>query len=131
MIKRLTTLFLTKVYIVTVLGFALNLHYCGDVLASVRVNVPAKSCKSIAVKKMKCCSDKQVDVKVKDAHQGESPSILSKIFAFELPEISFGGYFLSAQKELLHKLSGNAPPAPPPPSSGKASQYIKNCSLRI
>jgi hypothetical protein len=131
MIKRLTTLFLTKVYIITVLGFALNLHYCGDVLASVKVNAPAKNCTPIAVKKMKCCSDKHVEVKVKDAHQGESQSILSKIFAFELPEISFGDYFLSAQKELLQKLSGSDPPAPPPSSSGKAAQYIKNCALRI
>jgi hypothetical protein len=131
MIKRLTTLFLTKVYIITALGFALNLHYCGDVLASVKINGPTKSCKSVVVKKMKCCSDKQLDVKVKDAHQGESPSILSKIFAFELPEISFGDYFLSAQKELLQKLSGCHPPPPPPASSGKAAEYIKNCSLRI
>jgi hypothetical protein len=131
MIKRLTTLFLTKVYIITVLGFALNLHYCGDVLASVTVNAPAKSSKIVVVKKMKCCNDKQLDVKVKDAHQGESQSILSKIFAFELPEISFGDYFLSAQKELLQKLSGSDPPAPPPASSGKAAQYIKNCALRI
>lgn len=130
MIKRLTTLFLTKVYIITALGFALNLHYCADVLASVKINGPSKSCKPIAVKKMKCCIDKQLDVKVKDAHQGESPSILSKIFAFELPEISFGDYFLLAQRELLQKLSGNTPPAPSP-SSGKAAQYIKNCTLRI
>ncbi|MBC7399290.1 MAG: hypothetical protein H7289_05040 [Mucilaginibacter sp.] len=131
MIKRLTTLFLTKVYIITVLGFALNLHYCGDVLASVKVNAPAKNCTPVAVKKMKCCNDKHVEVKIKDAHQGESQSILSKIFAFELPEISFGDYFLSAQKELLQKLSGSDPPAPPPPYSGKAAQYIKNCALLI
>jgi hypothetical protein len=115
MIKRLTTLFLTKVYIVTAFGFALNLHYCGSVLAAVEINSPAKNCNPLAAMKMKGCKDKKVDVKIKDAHQGESQSLMSKLFGFEMTKIPFGD---------------PAPPAPPPPS-GKTSQFIKNCSLRI
>ncbi|MCC8424522.1 hypothetical protein [Mucilaginibacter sp. UR6-11] len=130
MIKRLTTLFLTKVYLITAFGFALNLHYCGSVLAAVTVNSPAKSCKPVAVMKMKCCKEKQVDVKIRDAHQAESPSLMTKLFGFELSKIPFGDFILSAQQALLDKLSKPAPPPPPPPS-GKTAQYIKNCSLRI
>ncbi len=130
MIKRLTTLFLTKVYIITAFGFALNLHYCGSVLAAVEINSPAKTCSPLAVMKMKCCKDKKVDVKIKDAHQGESQSLMSKLFGFEITKIPFGDYVLSAQQALLEKLSEPAPPPPPPPS-GKTAKYIKDCSLRI
>ncbi|MDB5155371.1 MAG: hypothetical protein JWR50_78 [Mucilaginibacter sp.] len=130
MIKKYSALFLTKVYIITALGFALNLHYCGGVLAAVKIEGPAKTCKLSQITAKKCCKDKQIDVKVKDAHQGESPSIIAKLFGFELSKIPFGDYILSAQQSLLEKLSTPAPPLPPPPS-GKAAQYIKNCSLRI
>jgi hypothetical protein len=130
MLKRLTSLFLTKVYIITALGFALNLHYCGSVLAEVKIDAPVKSCKLPAAKKMKCCSDKKIDVKVNDAHESQSPSIIAKLFGFELTKIPFGDYILSAQQALLEKLCDPTPPAPPP-SSGKTAQFIKNCSLRI
>lgn len=129
MMKRFTAMFLTKVYLITALGFALNLHFCGDALASVKIITPPKPCKDVAVSK-KCCNDKQLDVKVKDAHQSESPSIISKLLSFEMPKIAFGDFVLSAQKALLEKLSNDEPPAPPPPS-GKTAQYIKNGILRI
>jgi hypothetical protein len=129
MIKRFTAMFLAKVYLITALGFALNLHFCGDALASVKISAPPVGCKEPVAAK-KCCNDKQLDVKVKDAHQGESPSIISKLLSFEMPKIAFGDFVLSAQKALLEKLSDQDPPAPPPPS-GKTSQYIKNGILRI
>jgi hypothetical protein len=130
MIKRLTTLFMTKVYLITAFGFALNLHYCGSVLAAVEVNSPVKSCNPLAAMKMKCCKDKHVDVKIKDAHQGEPQSIISKLFGFDLPRIPFGEFIFSAQKAVLEKLSDPDPPAPPPPS-GKTAIFIKNSTLRI
>ena len=124
-------MFMAKVYLVTALGFALNLHFCGKVLASASIIVPAKSC-AVPLAARKCCKEKQVDLKVKDAHQGESPSLMMKLFGFEVSKIPFGDYVLSAQQALLDKLNANPPPPPPPtPSSGKAAQYIKNCSLRI
>lgn len=130
MLKRLTSLFLTKVYIITALGFALNLHYCGSVLAAIKIDAPASTCKLPVAKKMKCCSDKKIEVKVKDAHDTQAPSIIAKLFGFELTKIPFGEYIFSAQQALLEKLSNQAPPPPPPPS-GKTAQYIKNCTLRM
>ena len=128
--KKFTAIFLTKVYLITALGFALNLHFCGDALASIKINAPAKVCKEPPGVSKKCCNEKQLDVKVKDAHQAESPSIISKLLSFEMPKIAFGDFVLSAQKALLEKLSDEVPPPPPPPS-GKTSQYIKNGILRI
>jgi hypothetical protein len=128
MIKRSRALLLAMLYIVTVFGFALNLHYCGNVLASVNIDSPAKSCKAISEAKMKCCKDKQVAVKVKDAHQSESPSFLKGLFAVELPKVHFSDYFLSAQQVLLEKLSDRGPPSSP---LGKVATFIKNCIFRI
>ena len=127
MLKRLGSLCLTKLYLVTVLGFALNLHYCGSVLAAVQIDGPAKSCKMLSGK-MKCCKDKEIEIKVKDAHQAESPSFFSGLFGFEMPKIPFGDFVLSAQQALLEKLSSKEPPAPPP---DKVEPVIKNRNLRI
>jgi hypothetical protein len=128
MMKRSATLLLTKVYLITALGFALNLHYCGGVLAAVKINAPAKTCKPQLAGKMKCCNEKEIDVKLKYAHQGQSASFLSGLFGFEIPKIPFGDYVLSAQQALLEKLSD---PAPPPPPCVKTDPVIKNRNLRI
>jgi hypothetical protein len=129
MAKKSGALFLTKLYIITVIGFALNLHFCEGALASVRIDGPAKTCIKVPpTGKMNGCNDKQVDVKIKDAHQAESPSFFSQIFGFEITQIPFGAYVLSAQQAVVEKLS-NKPPPPPP--SGKTSQFIKNCTLKL
>jgi hypothetical protein len=122
-------MFMAKVYLITAIGFALNLHFCGNVLASVKLSGPTKICEQPSAAK-KCCKEKQVDVKIKDAHQAESPSLMMKLFGFEISKIPFGDYVLSAQQALLDKLNATPPPPPSPPS-GKEAQYIKNCTLRI
>ena len=128
MLKRSCALLLVMLYVVTASGFALNLHYCGKILASVKIDAPVKSCQPFAAEKMKCCKDKQIKVKVKDAHQNASPSILKSIFAIELPKTLFADYFLSAQQVLLEKLSDRGPPSSP---IGKIAVFIKNCIFRI
>lgn len=121
-------MFLTKLYIVTVLGFVLNLHYCGTVLAGVKVNSPAKTCHPFAAKKMKCCKEKEIDVKIKDAHQGETATTANfQLFGIEIPKLPFGDFIFSAQQALLEKLSDQ--PAAPPPA--KVDPVIKNRTLRI
>ena len=123
-------MFMTKVYLVTAIGFALNLHFCGNVLAAVTVTGPTKTYEQPSAAK-KCCKEKQVDVKIKDVHQAESPSLMMKLFGFEISKIPFGDYVLSAQQALLDKLNATPPPPQPSPASGKEAQYIKNCTLRI
>jgi hypothetical protein len=129
MLKKISAMFLTKLYLITVLGFVLNLHYCGTVLAGVKINSPAKTCHPFAARKMKCCKDKEVDVKVKDAHQVESTSPTFQLFGFEIPKLHFGDFILSAQQALLEKLADQ--PAAPPPPPAKVDPVIKNRTLRI
>ncbi len=49
-------------YVVTVSGFALNMHYCFNRLRSVQIDAPANTCtKLLASSKMKCCKDRHIE----------------------------------------------------------------------
>jgi hypothetical protein len=129
MLKRSGAVLLTMLYVVTVLGFALNLHYCGNYIASVKINAPAVNCgMDKAPGKMKCCKDSQLQVKVKDAHQGEETSFLARVCGFELPDLSFGDYSFSSQQSLFDRFFDRAPPNKPIES---IATFIKNCIFRI
>lgn len=129
MMKKVSILILTLVYAVTASGFALNLHYCGNTVADVKINAPAKSCiKPSAKQKMKCCKDSQLTVKVKDDHQKRSSSLLQKLFAVSLPRLSFTDFLTPVQQQLLERVLRRGPPEAPPDS---LAVYLKNRTLRI
>ncbi|WP_147238781.1 HYC_CC_PP family protein [Mucilaginibacter hurinus] len=129
MLKRMGILAITLLYTCTVFGFALNFHYCGGKVASVKIDSPAKKCMPDAAKQMKCCKDKQVDIKVKDEHQAEkSQSFLAKLFAFDIPALPFEEFLFSAQRALFEKIFDRGPPEKQEKS---ISVFIKNCTLRI
>ena len=122
---------LAFLYTVTVAGFALNLHYCGNTIADVQLNAPAKSCASPMVmtkSKMNCCKDSKITVKVKDDHQKESTSFLSRLFVFDLPKFQLGDFLFSAQQAVLEKLFDRGPPDS---ATGNISTFLKNCVFRI
>ncbi|MEO6149007.1 MAG: hypothetical protein ABIN95_05000 [Mucilaginibacter sp.] len=129
MLKRIGIIAITILYTCTAFGFALNFHYCGDKVASVKIDAPAKKCGTEAVKKMKCCKDKQVNIKVKDEHQSEkSQSFLAKLFAFDMPALPFEEYLFSSQRALFEKILDRGPPEK---CKEKISAFLKNCSIRI
>ncbi|MEN0055622.1 MAG: hypothetical protein AAGC65_18230 [Mucilaginibacter sp.] len=127
--KKSGALLLTLLYTVTVLGFALNLHYCGSELASVKIDSPAASCKMMQeCSKMKCCKDKQLQIKVKDAHQVEPFSIISKLFGVGIARASFNGVFTPTRQVSVDQSLERGPPGRPLPS---ILIFIKNCIFRI
>jgi hypothetical protein len=129
MFKKSGILLLALLYLTTASGFALNLHYCGNRVAAVKINAPAKSCSEQTAKsKMKCCKDTKLDVKVKDSHESQPTSFIAKVFGFELPRLSLDDFFLSAHKELLEKLFDHGPPDTPKQST---PVFIKNRNLKI
>lgn len=131
MIKRGGALLLALLYTVTVAGFALNLHYCGNTVADVQFNAPAKSCAKpmvMAKSKMNCCKDSNITVKVKDDHQKESTSFFSRLFAFDLPKFQVTDFLFAAQQTLLEKFFNRGPPDVPLES---IAVFIKNCVFRI
>ena len=126
MLKKSGAILLVLLYTLTVSGFAINLHYCGKLLASVKISAPTESCTK-GMHKMKCCNDKQIQVKVKDAHQNASFNFIAKTFAFDIPK-TFLNSFLPAlsvsTKKLLYAASPHAPPDP-------VAVFVKNCTFRI
>lgn len=111
-------------YLVTATGFALNLHYCGSIITSVNIDSPAKKCSTFA---MSCCRDKHVEVKVKDAHQGQSISFSGKLFAVDLPVVKPAGYALSAPEVASAVIVDRGPPG----VLGRTPLYIRNRVFRI
>jgi hypothetical protein len=128
MLKRTGASLLALLYMVTVIGFALNFHYCFGYVSSVKINAPVKSCNFGATTKMKCCKDKHFEVKVKDAHQAVSQSFLAKVFAFESSALAFADFSFSAQQAFLVNDFERGPPKPP---SNEHVTFLKNCTFRI
>jgi len=127
MLRKSAAILLILLYIGTVSGFALNLHYCFNRLSSVKIDAPAASCtKTVAAAKMKCCHDKHIEIKVKDSHEGGKSSIL-KIFNEELLFVFVDGGFFSFSS---HHVDAPAYRGPPD-ALCKAPIYLSNCIFRI
>jgi hypothetical protein len=124
MLKRISVLTLLLLYFVTASGFALNLHYCGNIVSSVKIDAPAEKCSLV---KMKCCHDLHLDVKVKDAHQAQANFAFAKLFVADLPNIAYAGYLLAVQQLTITTPTDRGPPDRSPGTP----IYLKNQVFRI
>lgn len=113
MLKRSVTIVLAMLYLTTVSGFALNLHYCFKRLASVKVDAPANACVKLQSSKMKCCKDQKIEIKVKDAHQSNSPLHWSKFFPIALSVSAFVIPVPDVQRQLIALTTECGPPKAP------------------
>jgi len=81
-LKKSTCLFLAVLMLVSNIGFAFNVHYCGGKIASVSldttVTIPEKSCCAKSEEQASCCKDKVVQFEKK------SDSATIKVFFFQL-----------------------------------------------
>jgi hypothetical protein len=82
-LKKCTGLFLAFLLLVSNIGFAFDVHYCGGEIASVSLNTtsnaaPEKKCCGDNEKKSSCCKDKVVHFEKK------SDNATVKIFFFQL-----------------------------------------------
>jgi hypothetical protein len=69
-LKKCTGLFLAFLLLVSNIGFAFDVHYCGGKIASVSLNTtvtasPEKKCCGSSEKKSSCCKDKVVHIEKK------------------------------------------------------------------
>src|SRR6476661_4853543 len=111
MLKRVALLLFIIMYLSTSVGFAVNLHYCGKVLAEVKVNQPIKNkcCKSSEAKD-KCCKSKHLNIKVADQQPAKTNTNAPSVAVLELllPQL-----FLSIPAESVRNnetASNRAPP---------------------
>ena len=82
-IRKCTGLFLAFLLLVSNIGFAFDVHYCGGTVASISLNTtasaaPEKKCCGSTEKKSSCCKDKVVHFEKKSDHA------TFKIFFFQL-----------------------------------------------
>lgn len=82
-LKKCTGLFLAFLLLVSNIGFAFDVHYCGGEIASVSLKTPTsdapeKKCCGASEKKSSCCKDKVVHFEKK------SDNATFKVFFFQL-----------------------------------------------
>ena len=117
-------------YLVTAMGFAINLRYCGKVITAVNINTPVTNCNNnIMSSKMKCCTEKHIDIKIKDSHVGEFPSFLGKLFSFHIARLPFAKVVFNIPLNATNATIGRAPPDKP--LADNIPVFIKNCTFRI
>jgi len=129
-LKQQITLGLCAFYLISVIGVALSLHFCGGKLASVHLTEVARcgTCKMTkkASAENNCCKNTAVDAKIKDSHQSGLKVDLPKNYSIQLfiaPFIS--GLIKGVLPKLFSKAENKAPPL-----SAKLSLYAYNCVFR-
>ena len=130
MFKKSGAIVLTILYLVTAMGFAINLRYCGKVITAVKINAPVKNCSNnMMSSRMKCCTEKHIDIKIKDSHVGEFPSFLGKLFSFHVARLPFANVVFNIPVTSTQATIGRAPPDGP--LADNVPVFIKNCTFRI
>lgn len=117
-------------YLLSVIGIALSLHFCGGDLSSVRLASKAKCGMCTADEKAQkgdhCCKNTSVDAKVTDSHESGSSVNLPSDFGFTLflaPIIS--EYLEVLLPKFLSKAVNKAPPL-----SARQALHAFNCVFR-
>lgn len=93
--KRATSILLSFMYAIAVMGFTLSVHYCGAQVNSVTIGTqPKKCCCETNGKEAKddgCCSNKVITAKVTDNHtpgsqvKGASPAVSDTAICYSGP----------------------------------------------
>ncbi len=129
-IRQRTAFGLSLFYLVTVIGLALNLHYCGGKLSSVKLNAPAecKVCKNerkIASGR-DCCKTTGFELKVKDSHQAGLKVKLPSDFGIQLFLVPVSTVFNSWNAAFVQVARGNKAP----PRAAIVPLHLFNCVFR-
>jgi len=129
-LKQKIALGLCAFYLISVIGVALSLHFCGGKLSAVHFTKVAlcKSCKSTekVTNSDKCCKNTAVDAKIKDSHQSGVKVNLPKDFSIQLFLPSFlSEAFTLVLPKLFSKVENKAPPF-----SARFSLYAYHCVFR-
>jgi len=129
-LRQKIALGLCAFYLISVIGVALSLHFCGDTLSSVHFTQTAqcKGCKAVkkTAESNHCCKNSAVDAKIKDSHQSGSGISLPKNFSIQLflfPVLS--NVLERILPQLFSRIENKAPPF-----SARFSLYAFNCVFR-
>ncbi len=115
--KKHISLFLAVLLLVSNVGLAFNVHYCGDKLASVSlISVKAQKgcCEKVTSKKNSCCKEKKIVFKQKVENRIVKSFSFQFDYAFGVPQPTIDGFVtadtLTANSNLSYYCDANAPP---------------------
>lgn len=117
-------------YLISVIGVAMNMHFCSGKLSEISFKKPAGcgACKSESkyAKTNNCCKNTAVDAKIKDSHKGETKVKLPQDFSIEL----FLGPVVSELFKLILPNTSAGSTNKAPPLSSIFSLHILHCVFR-
>lgn len=129
-LRQKIALGLCAFYLISVIGVALSLHFCGNNLSSVHFTQTAKCKGCMAAEKKaassKCCKNTEVDAKIRDSHQSGSAISLPKNFSIQL---FFFPFLWETIENILPKLFSSIENKAPP-FSARFSLYAYHCVFR-
>lgn len=128
--RQKSALTLCFLYVLSVVGLAVSLHFCGDNLSSVSLAQSAKCGMCTSEKKVSttdhCCKNTSLDIKVKDSHQGVGKVSLPKNYSISLFLGPIVSHFISSIfPKAFSNIAGKAPPL-----SARQALYIYHCVFR-
>lgn len=117
-------------YLVSVIGLAISLHFCGSNLSDIRLAETAKcgmcTSEKKEVKGDPCCKSTSFEVKITDSHQTGAKVSLPQDFSLALflsPVLS--QYFAKLFPRIFGKIADKAPPL-----SARQALYVLHCVFR-
>lgn len=117
-------------YLITIIGVALNMHFCGGRLADVSFTETAKcgKCKKAESKgeESDCCKNTSIEAKVKDSHKAELNLKLAHDYGVQLfSDLLITDVYYSLSAGLSSHALNKAPPL-----SAILPLHLFNCVFR-
>jgi hypothetical protein len=129
-LRQKIALSLCVFYLVSVIGLAISLHFCGSNLSDIGLAKTAKcgmcTSEKKEVKGDHCCKSTSLEVKITDSHQGGAKVSLPEDFSLALflsPMLS--QYLAALFPRIFGKIADKAPPL-----SARQALHVLHCVFR-
>lgn len=121
--KRTALLFLTAIYLLSLVGIGINRFYCCGKLTSITLTYVSAD----HTDKDNCCKHESKSFKIKDSHVTVTTTVLSQTAPAILPE----AVYLSSAIIISERANHNGYQANAPPGNPDIPIYTLNCAYRI
>jgi hypothetical protein len=126
--KKIAVIVLVVFYLIPVVGFSINLHWCGNSLTSVKIGTPFSTQYGSCQKGMQrsCCKNKSILIKFNDNQNKPATVLQSKINCVKV--------FAQSSMQLFTVVASIAIPFytyHAPPFKSKLPGYLSNNVFRV
>jgi hypothetical protein len=122
-VKRTALIFLTAIYLLSLVGIGISRFYCCGKLAGITLTLASADHSD----KDNCCKHESKSFKIKDSHVSVNATVLNPITPAILPEPAYGiAVNILSESAIRTGYQANAPPGDP-----DIPIYTLNCAYRI